>query len=111
MSFVYNILIVVTVALCTFFTRLFPFAVFGRHQEPPALVKYLGKVLPPSVIAILIIYCIKGVNFNDLNSILPQLIAISVVVLLHLWKRNNLLSIGIGTACYMVMVQVIFVNN
>lgn len=96
------------IALFTFFTRLFPFALFGRHQEPPAIIRYLGKVLPSSVIAILVVYCLKNVKFTSFSTFVPELIALVTVTLLHLWKRNNLLSIGLGTVTYMVMVQFIF---
>lgn len=103
------ILTIAVTAICTFSTRLIPFALFGTRDKPPAIVSYLGKVLPPAVMAILIIYCLKDVDFNSANSIMPQLISIAVVVLLHLWKRNNLLSIGVGTVCYMVLIQYVFV--
>lgn len=96
------------IALFTFFTRLFPFALFGRHQQPPAIIRYLGKVLPSSVIAILVVYCLKNVKFDALATFVPELIAVLIVVVLHLWKRNNLLSIGLGTVSYMLLVQFIF---
>lgn len=103
------VLLVAIVAACTFFTRLLPFALFGRTKQPPAAVQYLGGLLPSAVIAILIVYCVKDISFAASGDFLPQLIAVALVVLLHVWKRNNLLSIGVGTACYMVMVQFVFV--
>lgn len=93
----------------TFATRLVPFALFGKSKQPPQMVVYLGKLLPPAVIAILIVYCLKSVMWTSAASILPQLISAAVVVLLHLWKHSSLLSIGAGTVCYMVLVQTIFV--
>ena len=104
----YAAIIVAVVALCTFATRLFPFLLFGRKGEPSPGLRFLGKALPPAVIAILVIYCIKSVDFLLPSSVIPQAISIAVVVLLHLWKRNNLLSIGLGTVCYMFLVQCIF---
>ncbi|MBR5509985.1 MAG: AzlD domain-containing protein [Lachnospiraceae bacterium] len=100
--------IVIIVALCTLFTRLLPFLVFGRKGEPSPMIQFLGKALPPSVIAILVIYCIKNINFLLPSSIIPQAISITLVVVLHIWKRNNLLSISLGTICYMFLIQYIF---
>jgi branched-subunit amino acid transport protein AzlD len=103
-----ELLIILTIAICTFLTRVFPFALFGRHKEQPELIQYLGKLLPAAVIAILVVYCLKGVTFGQFSHFVPQFLAAVVVVLLHLWKRNNLLSIAVGTACYMVLIQVVF---
>lgn len=103
-----ELILILVIALCTFLTRVTPFALFGRHQSPPAPITYLGKVLPAAVIAILVIYCVKGVEFSQAEGFVPQFLAIGVVVLLHLWKRNNLLSIAGGTICYMILVQGVF---
>lgn len=108
MSTTYAVAIIAIVAVCTFATRLFPFLVFGRKGEPSPMIRFLGKALPPAVMAILIIYCLKNVDFLLPASVLPQLISILLVILLHLWKRNNLLSIGLGTVCYMFMIQCVF---
>lgn len=105
----FAILTVAVTATCVFATRLVPFVLFGTRDKPPEIVSYLGEVLPPAVMAILIIYCLKDVDFSSVNSIVPQLISIAVVVLLHIWKRNNLLSIGAGTVCYMLLIQFVFV--
>lgn len=102
-------LIILFIIMCaTFFTRVFPFILFGRHQEPPKLIQYIGKMLPSAVIAILIVYCLKAVTFREASAFLPQFFSVAVVIGLHLWKRNNLLSIGLGTLCYMLLIQVVF---
>lgn len=103
-----ELIIILVIAFCTFLTRVFPFALFGRHQEPPALISYLGKLLPAAVIAILVVYCLKSVTFSQASQFAPQFLSVGLVVLLHVWKRNNLLSIAGGTLCYMVLVQVVF---
>lgn len=72
------------------------------------MVQYLGKVLPPAVIGMLVVYCFKSMRLTAFPFGLPELIAGAVVVLLHIWKRNNLLSIGVGTVLYMVLVQTVF---
>ena len=107
MNFTATLITVAVVAGCTFLTRLAPFALFGR-KDPPKSILYLGKVLPAAVIAVLIVYCVRNANFQQLSHWLPMIIAIVITACLHVWKRNNLLSIGGGTICYMVMIQVIF---
>lgn len=96
-------------ALVTFLTRALPFLLFDRGSAPPKLVLYLGKVLPPAVIAMLIVYCLRGVSLSSAAGWAPPLIASVFVVVLHVWKRNNLLSIFGGTLLYMVLVQAVFV--
>jgi len=107
-SATHAILIIAVTAGCTFLTRLAPFALFGR-KEPPKAVLYIGEVLPAAVIAILVIYCLRGTSFMEMSKWLPAFIACSITAALHVWKRNNLLSIGGGTICYMLMIQLIFV--
>lgn len=99
---------IAVMAAVTFLTRLLPFLLFDRGEAPPKLVLYLGKVLPPAIIAMLIVYCLKGMRFAAPGGWLPQVIAGLAVVGLHLWRRNNLLSIFGGTVLYMVLVQVVF---
>ena len=99
---------IAVMAVVTFLTRAIPFLLFGRGGNPPKVVLYLGKYLPPAVIAMLIVYCFKGVNFQAVGNWLPALIAGVAVVLLHLWKKNDMLSILGGTVLYMVLVQAVF---
>lgn len=99
---------IAVMAVVTFLTRALPFLLFGRGGKPPRVVLYLGRYLPPAVIAMLIVYCLRGVRFSTPGQWLPSLIAGAAVVLLHLWKKNNLLSILGGTVLYMVLVQVVF---
>lgn len=112
---------IAVMAVVTFLTRAIPFLLFDRGDHPPKLVLYLGRVLPPAVIAMLIIYCLKSnilaveANLTSLldpavlSQWLPALLAVAVVVILHIWKHNNLLSIFGGTILYMFLVQTVFV--
>ena len=102
-----SVLIIAICAACTFFERALPFLVF-RGREVPHIVRYLGKVLPMAIMATLVIYCIKDISFTALGTFLPYVVGIAVTSLVHLWKRNNLLSIALGTVAYMVMVQSVF---
>lgn len=118
---------IAVMAVVTFLTRFLPFLLFDRGEAPPKLVLYLGRVLPPAVIAMLIIYCLRSPALTvspDLTATMsdwwaaivsffvgwaPQLISGAVVVILHVWKKNNLLSIFSGTILYMILVQAVFV--
>ncbi|MBQ8766132.1 MAG: branched-chain amino acid transporter permease [Clostridia bacterium] len=108
-SFWRSVIIIVLVAVTTLATRAIPFILFPEGKEIPKAVQYLGKVLPPAVIGMLVVYCFKSVDVTSSPFGLPELIAGLVVVVLHVWKRNNLLSIGTGTILYMVLIQYVFV--
>ena len=104
----YFILMIVVASVCTILLRALPFLIFGGKREIPEIVHYLGRVLPPAIMVILVIYCLKGINFLNSPYGIPELLSVAVVVLLHVWKRNILLSVGLGTALYMFLVQVVF---
>lgn len=104
----YAITVILLAALMTFITRVIPFALFGGKKEMPNSIHYLGKVLPPAIIATLIIYCLRNMDLSALPGSLSQVIAIAAVTILHLWKRNTLLSIAGGTVVYMILVQAVF---
>lgn len=100
---------IAVMAVITFLTRALPFVLFDRGEAPPKIVLYLGRVLPPAVIAMLIVYCLRDVSFAAPVGWVPPLVAGAVTVGLHLWKHNNLLSIFGGTVLYMALVQGIFI--
>ena len=99
---------IAVMAAVTFLTRALPFLLFDRGDHPPRLVLYLGKVLPPAIIAMLIVYCLKGISFAAPGGWVPTLLAGGAAVLLHRWKGNDLLSIFGATVLYMVLVQGVF---
>ena len=92
----------------TFLTRALPFLLFDRGDHPPKVVLYLGRVLPPAIIAMLIVYCLRGVSFSSPGGWVPALLASLTAVLLHLWKGNDMVSIFGATILYMVLVQGVF---
>ncbi len=100
--------LVAVMAIVTFLTRALPFLLFGRGGEPPKVALYLGRFLPPAVIAMLIVYCYRNVSFAAVGNWAPAFIAGAAVVALHLWKKNNMLSIVGGTILYMALVQAVF---
>ena len=99
---------IAVMAAVTFLTRALPFLLFDRGDHPPKIVLYLGRVLPPAVIAMLIVYCLKGVTFTALEGWAPPLAAGLAAVFLHLWKGNDLISIFGATVLYMILVQGVF---
>ncbi len=105
---VHSILLVVVMAVVSFLLRAFPFMLFSGKKETPKFVLYLGKVLPYAIIGMLVIYCVKDISFDAVSHFLPYIIAGAVVVVLHIWKRNTLLSILAGTLSYMALVQFVF---
>lgn len=104
----HDILLIVVLTLVTMATRFLPFLVFGEKRETPKLITYLGQVLPFAIMGMLVVYCMKDVAFLSAPYGIPELLACVIVAALHIWKRNSLLSIGVGTVCYMLMVQLIF---
>ncbi len=99
---------IAVMATVTFLIRAFPFVLFGRSQKPPDMVLYLGRVISPAAIAMLVMYCMKEVSVVAFPFGLPELIAGAVVVGLHVWRKNPLLSICSGTAVYMLLIQKLF---
>ena len=108
MTLIQQIITIGMVVLATILTRFLPFLVFPEGKPVPKYVRYLGKVLPPAVFGLLIIYCLKSVSIFSGSHGIPELISILLVVVLHLWKRQMLLSIAGGTICYMLLVQFVF---
>ena len=103
-----SLLSIAVMAGVTFLTRALPFLLFDRGEKPPRVVLDLGRVLPPAIIAMLIVYCVRGVTFSAPAGWVPTLLAGLAAVLLHLWKGNDLLSIFGATGLYMVLVQGVF---
>ena len=108
MSKFYAIAMIAVISLVTAALRFLPFFIFRGNRKTPPYIEYLGKVLPYAIMGMLVVYCLKGVTFTTLENWLPQLIASALVVLIHLWKRNTLLSIISGTVVYMLLVQLVF---
>ncbi len=104
----HDILLIAVAVLVTMVTRFLPFLIFGEKRKTPPIIEYLGTVLPCAIMGMLVVYCLKDVSFLRNSFGLPELIACAVVAALHVWKRNSLLSIGGGTVCYMLLVQLVF---
>jgi len=104
-----SLIIILIITAITFLTRVIPFILFPANKKTPAYITYLGNVLPFAIIGMLIVYCLRETSLAEYPFGIPEAIAIAVVVLIHLWKNNTLLSIGSGTVVYMLLVQFVFI--
>ena len=104
----HDVWLIVVAAVVTALTRFLPFLIFRKKESTPAIITYLGQVLPCAIMGMLVVYCMKDVRFLAAPFGIPELIGCVIVALLHIWKRNSLLSIGVGTVCYMLLVQLVF---
>ena len=102
------LLFVLTAAGAILLTRVTPFVLFPGGRRTPKYIMYLGKVLPAAIIALLVVYCLQNTTILSYPYGIPEAIAVIAVVLVHLWKRNNLLSIVGGTVLYMLLIQFVF---
>ena len=99
-------ILIAAMSITTILLRFLPFLVFKK--ETPPYISYLGKVLPPAIIGMLVIYCLKDVTPTVSPYGIPELIAAACVVILQVWKRNSLISILTGTVIYMILIQMVF---
>lgn len=98
--------LIAAIAIMTMLTRFLPFLVF--RKQTPKYISYLGRVLPPAIIGMLVVYCLKDIAPSVHPFGIPELIAVVCVALLQVWKRNSLISILAGTLIYMILVQIVF---
>lgn len=106
-----GVITIIMAMLGTMLTRFLPFLLFPlfpESKEPPRFITYLGTVLPYAMTGLLVVYSLKGVRLTSGSHGIPELLAIIAIALLHIWKRNMLLSIAGGTAVYMLLVQLVF---
>ena len=108
MTLTEQMITIAMVVLGTAVTRFLPFLIFPAGKPTPKYIQYLGKVLPAAVFGLLVIYSLKNVSIFTGSHGLPELISIVLVIFLHVWKRQMLLSIAVGTVCYMLLVQLVF---
>ncbi|MCL2367288.1 MAG: AzlD domain-containing protein [Oscillospiraceae bacterium] len=102
------LIIIGVLALGTAITRFLPYVFFPNVASAPKYITYLGKMLPTSAISLLVVYCLRYVNFTNAPHGIPEAVGITVVAALHIWRKNTLLSIAAGTVVYMGLVQFVF---
>lgn len=102
----YIIAVIAVMSIVTILLRFLPFIIFDRGGQLPKWITYLGKVLPPAIMSMLLVYCLRNINLIEGNHGLPELLCIGVAMLIHNRKRNTLLSIGVSTVLYMIIIQI-----
>ena len=107
MTFSQQLVTIGMVILGTVLTRFLPFLFFPAGKPTPKYIQYLGKILPSAVFSLLVVYCLKNVSIFTGSRGVPEFLSIAVVIVLHMWKRQMLLSLAGGTLCYMWLVQYI----
>jgi branched-subunit amino acid transport protein AzlD len=105
-SFLHSVLIVALLAVLTYAARVFPYAVFGRRKQIPAMVAYIGEVLPPAVMVVLIVYCLRNTDFLRYPFGIPVVLAGGLTFLLYRLTKNSLVAMVSGTVLYMLLIHV-----
>jgi branched-subunit amino acid transport protein AzlD len=101
----YPIAVIGVIAVVTWALRAFPFLLFG-NRPLPKVIRYLGKALPPAIMTVLVIYCLRDTSFSQSPFGIPELAACALVVILQVVRKNMYLSIIAGTVCYMILIRV-----
>lgn len=108
MNSIYTWGVIAIIALVTALIRFLPFVIFSNNTRTPKIIDKLGKLLPFSIMGMLVVYCLKDVKITTPSSVLPTLISCVVVSVLYVWKRSTIISIVCGTLCYMFLLQIVF---
>lgn len=107
-DYTHALIIIIVMGTVTVATRILPVLIFGRNEKVPDIILYLGRVVPYTAMGLLIVYCLKDVSVTEGSRGLPELIALVIVGVSYLWKRNTIFSVVIGTVLYMILVQKVF---
>ena len=100
----YIIIAIILSACITFLLRAFPFLVF-KEKNLPVWLSHLGKTLPMTIMAVLIVYCLKDLKENFTGLFLPYFLAVLTVVVTYRYKKNTFLSIILSTVVYMILIH------
>lgn len=102
-----TLILILTASVVTIILRAFPFVLFGGNREMPPVIHKIANLMPPAIIAVLVVYCLKNSMVNMTMESVAAAIATVATALVHLWKRNTLASIALGTIVYMVLIRVL----
>ena len=108
-DYTHALIVMLVMGGCVLLTRILPVIIFGHSERVPEFILYLGKVIPYTAMGLLIVYCLRDVSILGGTHGVPELIAMAVVVASYLWKRNTIVSVVLGTAVYMVLLQMVFI--
>jgi branched-subunit amino acid transport protein AzlD len=105
-AILYSALSGVVVLLC----RALPFILLAGGKNPLAkqrvFVFIAEKVIPPLAMVLLCTNAIVSPVRDDGALLLPVAASSLLTALVHIFRRNVLLSIAAGTVCYMVLIRV-----
>ena len=104
----HSLLILLVLALVTALVRFLPFLLFGNGKKMPDTVLRLGRSLPFAAMGMLVVYCLKDVDLTAAPYGAAEGIACLVTGLVHIRKRNTVLSILVGTAVYTLLIRLVF---
>ncbi len=104
-----TLIMIIAIALGSMLTRFLPFVLFPEKKAPSQKLIFLGQALPPAMMGLLVVYCLKDIKLVSAPYGLPELLAIILIVVLHKWKENVLISIGLGTIFYIILLNSIFI--
>lgn len=108
MSVTQSIITIAAVVAGTMLTRFIPFLVFPERKRTPKSIEYLGSILPFAMTGLLVVYSLKDTVLTAWPYGIPQSIAVILVVIVHRWKHNMMLSLAVGTITYMILIQTVF---
>ncbi|MDO5109537.1 MAG: AzlD domain-containing protein [Erysipelotrichaceae bacterium] len=99
--------LIAVMAVCTVLLRALPFLLMPDSRETPEFILFLGSYLPPAMIAMLVVYCLKDMDFSAAGHGVPEFLSVISVMILQKWKHNSLVSIGGGTILYMILIRIL----
>ncbi len=97
-------IIIVLCACIIYFERAIPWLAFGKKEMPP-MIKRLSDLLPPALMAILVVYGLKGLTTSDTHTAIAMVVASIFTAIIHIYKKNQILSVFLGTALYMILLN------
>ena len=106
MSKLYIISAILVIAGVTVILRFLPFVLFNRKGKTPEFIEYLGKVLPYAIMGMLVVYCLKGMSFDNVGNWVPACVGVTMTTAIHYWRRNTIFSILAGTVVYMILIRI-----
>lgn len=106
-KFYTTLLQIISIAGVNAFLRAIPHIIFNK-TEVPDTIQYIGKVLPHTIMIILVIYCLKGTSLNISTNTAATLLSLTATVIIHLLKKDTLISVISGTVIYMCILHNVF---
>jgi branched-subunit amino acid transport protein AzlD len=124
------LLLVVVMAAVIFFCRAFPFLFFrGKNSDtnkgssiPEIAISpetelfqnrnsnffaFVEKTIPPVAMTVLAFNALAGPVQTSSHELIPTFSAAAFTAIIHIWRRNPLISIFGGTALYMILIRVL----